>query len=692
MADTSSTAQSDNAGAKPYTPECPFYLEASFDPSKATVPELKTILLDCNVAFPTHRALKEEYVVLFQQHVAPRTAHLLALLKNKKPSSRGIQRVVTEPIRRKSDENEPHEDPINIPQKRPLSTDKSKSHDEDKRPKTVPHNPQPLPLPPQSPQRHLQNTAAASRSQLTREYLKDLPPPMRSPKPATKKPVSLSLAKSRIPKLSPKPSSSSASQGSSSSSSASSSGRTSPSLKTETVHHFNILGDPKVVTESPATMTPTNPSARSSLGLSALGSVEEDDESQPAVKVEDEGDVDSDYSDVLDAYGNSLAASPPSRSGTVTPVPEFHHPKPIEITEGIFGPSSMTKRTPLRAALDKNLPPAPTKLEFNSSSDEDDENAPRFSPDPRRVSHHNRTPRQTPGGGEILHSPRRTSLTPQQQSTGSPLLTKTLKQRLKRHVMETGKHRSSPGSAVGAGVGVRGGSEEAVHRGRTGRSVRGSVQVFSSGFSDGEAEEEDVFYDPFGSPKKPNDGIDASDQQHQHLTASRSRTKCSQLGGFLVTCLFITCYALLVPPLFMLSTWYLETGSTLQFCDPTSAKANADFQWSQIVTAKDLMDFWMPSCLECPAGAVCRGDRVVGCVNLDGIGEQEVVGLEKEMGISGAFWISQMGASVCESGVGSASEGHYAESASAELGSMYPEVSIQVRSSNSSFNAEKGCN
>ncbi|KAJ3071578.1 hypothetical protein HDU98_005117 [Podochytrium sp. JEL0797] len=85
----------------------PHYLDSSFDPQKATVSELKSILSECNVPFPTNqRALKADFVLQFQTHIASKSASLRSKIARVKPSSKGIEIVHSSPLQtRKLDTN-----------------------------------------------------------------------------------------------------------------------------------------------------------------------------------------------------------------------------------------------------------------------------------------------------------------------------------------------------------------------------------------------------------------------------------------------------------------------------------------------------------------------------------------------------------------------------------------------------------
>lgn len=65
------------------------YLEADFDPSSLTVPRLRSILVEHNVAYPSS-AKKSQLVDLFNGEVAPQARRLLSSRTHTKRSARGI--------------------------------------------------------------------------------------------------------------------------------------------------------------------------------------------------------------------------------------------------------------------------------------------------------------------------------------------------------------------------------------------------------------------------------------------------------------------------------------------------------------------------------------------------------------------------------------------------------------------------
>ncbi|KAJ3028961.1 UNVERIFIED_CONTAM: hypothetical protein HDU68_000488 [Siphonaria sp. JEL0065] len=602
------------------TAEFPHYLLPSFDPQRATVPELKSILLNCGIEFPTHRALKDEYVALFQEKVAPNVKSFLASLKNVKPSNTGIKFVHTSPLKtqkRVSDEN------VNLSRVNPVDAkaaeqpqilrDSENNHresngscaleivlsgDEDSeqehqatskpRPAIVKALPQPLPVPPQNPQSLLHPSRLDTDK--VKSYLVDLPPPLFSQKNLKQ---SLSLKASRLPK----PASRSRSSGPSSPLLSASGCQShevgdSPQKKLEQTYHYEF-------TSSSQAMAPIE--ANTGATSSTEGSVQ--GESIEASLADDEGGLeeedDSDYSDVLDAYENIPS---PAAAKLSTPKPSNYK--------------------------------CPGKM-ANKTDDEENEDV-RFSPDPRRSSSIHRDRRST--------SPRSSTSGSVVQSTGSPLLTKHLKQRLHQNVMETVRRRSS----------LRG---DEIRSGRNLSLIDAIKAVESDNFDetdDGEAS------DNQGGRSQDTKGpldIEMPDPGNPNNIEVHETVKHVRFP-----CIMLFFYALLVPPLFMLITWYLDTGSTIEFCKPIVDDVN---QFSEVVTAKDLMNYLMPSCIPCLEGAICEGDRVVACV-LDELGE---VSFDKAKPFRAAFRLG----SLCEDvSVGRGKD--------EKDKNMYPKVSIQVGS------------
>ncbi|GAA6000908.1 uncharacterized protein JCM10292_006485 [Rhodotorula paludigena] len=68
----------------------PPYLLPAFDPQKAKVAELRGILLENDVPFSVGTAKKPELVSLFERHVRPRAASLLADFRSVRPSDHGV--------------------------------------------------------------------------------------------------------------------------------------------------------------------------------------------------------------------------------------------------------------------------------------------------------------------------------------------------------------------------------------------------------------------------------------------------------------------------------------------------------------------------------------------------------------------------------------------------------------------------
>ncbi|KAJ3079487.1 hypothetical protein HDU99_010774, partial [Rhizoclosmatium hyalinum] len=74
--------------------------------------------------------------------------------------------------------------------------------------------------------------------------------------------------------------------------------------------------------------------------------------------------------------------------------------------------------------------------------------------------------------------------------------------------------------------------------------------------------------------------------------------------------------ALVVPAIFAFSCWWVDVGSKIQYCFP-----GQDMQWITPVQGSVnglAKDFWgqiLPSCVACPSGAICTGAKVIGCEN-----------------------------------------------------------------------------
>lgn len=72
--------------------EDPLYLQPGFDPKSFTVPELRNILLEYDIHYPS-AARKGELVDLFNTHIAPRAQSILGQRNQIRASSRGIVSV-----------------------------------------------------------------------------------------------------------------------------------------------------------------------------------------------------------------------------------------------------------------------------------------------------------------------------------------------------------------------------------------------------------------------------------------------------------------------------------------------------------------------------------------------------------------------------------------------------------------------
>lgn len=73
--------------------EDPEYLQPGFDPATLKVAELRGILLEHNIDYPSS-AKKAHLVALFTQHIASKARQILKTRSNVKPSGRGIIDVV----------------------------------------------------------------------------------------------------------------------------------------------------------------------------------------------------------------------------------------------------------------------------------------------------------------------------------------------------------------------------------------------------------------------------------------------------------------------------------------------------------------------------------------------------------------------------------------------------------------------
>lgn len=67
----------------------PWFFAADFDPKKATIPELRNILVTYNIPY-SNVAKKADYVALFLEHVWPQREQVLAQCAQVKRSSKGI--------------------------------------------------------------------------------------------------------------------------------------------------------------------------------------------------------------------------------------------------------------------------------------------------------------------------------------------------------------------------------------------------------------------------------------------------------------------------------------------------------------------------------------------------------------------------------------------------------------------------
>lgn len=96
------------------------YLDPSFDPSSLTVPKLRSILVQYDVAYSSS-AKKPQLIELFNQHVAPQASKILRSQSRTKRSARGIQDV---PPSQASTVDEAEEEEVSMP---PLNTAKRTS-------------------------------------------------------------------------------------------------------------------------------------------------------------------------------------------------------------------------------------------------------------------------------------------------------------------------------------------------------------------------------------------------------------------------------------------------------------------------------------------------------------------------------------------------------------------------------------
>ncbi|KAI8617212.1 hypothetical protein BC830DRAFT_1114584 [Chytriomyces sp. MP71] len=733
----------------------PPYLESSFDPTRATVSELKGILSECGVVFPTSKALKDDFVRLYREKVVPRAREMAESVAKVRPSAVGIELMKTLPLKNSvppsfsssasilvqkeaearasinmtqfSDSAmNPVSDPsssfkfftakpdadvifhgsrdsalsgcnrergpcctlqviISSQEGSPSSSGDESESDVDEvsggskskeandlapnRFKKLPEaasafihaKPQPLPPPPQSPQKLLhpirKSNSSLSAASSTSSSLKntftapasdivEVPPPIKPPSPtspAAKTRTPLSMRGTKLPMPSP-PSRPAFFAGA-----ATASKRRYPildglpiedsaSLDLLVYKKGKIAGAREAAAAAEAAGTtfqaksfyaasypaPASSSSSSATRIGGGGGSSDSvmmssqsgnvlcmngDSDNPFVRepagagcVSMEETEEVDYSDVLDAYENS---PPRAVQGGAS--------KSVAASSPVSERSSNS--TPLDAYLSEGGGFVDSKVEGGAAveeeaSNDDEEVDARFSPDPRSQKH--RTI-----GDRLSTSPRSPSAgaggsgAGSGQPMGSPLLTRTLKQRLHKQVMDTVRRRSSLGAGeIMLGGATGSGSEHDLSF----KDVMKAVEATMGGEGNGEREigeevlscderQERLEMESFEQYLKDDKQRGKDDD---YVNKPYKKNKSSALP-----CIMLLCYALMVPPLFLFIMWYWETGSTIQFCENIveTPKRLAD-----VVTAKELMAYLMPSCVPCPEGTICDGDMVVGCL------------------------------------------------------------------------------
>ncbi|KAJ3247838.1 hypothetical protein HDU78_002919 [Chytriomyces hyalinus] len=243
--------------------------------------------------------------------------------------------------------------------------------------------------------------------------------------------------------------------------------------------------------------------------------------------------------------------------------------------DGTHNPSFVEIESDYSDVLDAyeiDSPPRVGKLGEQDETDEGEYDE-RFSPDPRRRS----STSSVGSSGPLVV-----------QSSGSPLLTKTLKKNLP---LEKARRMSL--------LGTDGPSEtrKAKDCGEVSCSS-GSILKSVAGINEPESAGTECDH---GSNNNRKD-----DSGNSRRKPSKPRTSA--------TCLFLSVYACILPPLLLLANWYMETGSSIQFCQVHHYKSGNQMDWEKVITARDFMLYIMPSCIPCPKNALCHGNRIVGCL------------------------------------------------------------------------------
>ncbi|KAJ3352615.1 hypothetical protein HDU83_007809 [Entophlyctis luteolus] len=477
-------------------PVLPPHLLESFDPAKATVTELKAILLECNVEFPTHRAVKEDFVAIYRSKVAPnldcQRAAFLAKAQAR-PSNAGIDYIDAGRIHsiKAMRLSQTQQSSINI-----ISSSSSSSSA--KRPSKAikagissavgndQKHPQSLPAPPSSPQKLLRAVHKGDDAHEAANW--------------TRSTLVVEI----------------------------------PSSKSSAVAEHCVSKIPKPVRASPLKEpdSAASTTAHSFSECQPFASLAAEPALSPIPRISHSFDAE-DYNDLLEAYENS---SPP-----------------------VSDPPTHTSEN--------------QKDDDKENAEDDEELNACFSPDPRSPSlFRNGCSQRSSVGG-----------------SSSPLLTQTLRQRLKSQLLEKAKRlsESSCGSAAG-----------------------GTDRLFlAEATAETEAEDEQQ----------------QQQQQQQKLSVPEVVGDLSELSPAIVAalgqtngrkwlnCSLLTAYAFFLPFLAIMVIWYVEIGSNIGYCDSDLNIGSSESSVLNIVTVKDFIKSILPSCMACPPSAVCRESYLVEC-------------------------------------------------------------------------------
>ncbi|KAJ3385246.1 hypothetical protein HDU84_002400, partial [Entophlyctis sp. JEL0112] len=458
------------------------------------VTELKAILLECNVEFPTHRAVKEDFVAIYRSKVAPnldcQRAAFLAKAQAR-PSNAGIDYIDAGRIHsiKAMRLSQTQQSSINI-----ISSSSSSSSA--KRPSKAikagissavgndQKHPQSLPAPPSSPQKLLRAVHKGDDAHEAANW--------------TRSTLVVEI----------------------------------PSSKSSAVAEHCVSKIPKPVRASPLKEpdSAASTTANSFSECQPFASLAAEPALSPIPRISHSFDAE-DYNDLLEAYENS---SPP-----------------------VSDPPTLTSEN--------------QKDDDKENTEDDEELNACFSPDPRSPSlFRNGCSQRSSVGG-----------------SSSPLLTQTLRQRLKSQLLEKAKRlsESSCGSAAG-----------------------GTDRLFlAEATAETEAEDEQ------------------QQQQQQKLSVPEVVGDLSELSPAIVAalgqtngrkwlnCSLLTAYAFFLPFLAIMVIWYVEIGSNIGYCDSDLNIGSSESSVLNIVTVKDFIKSILPSCMACPPSAVCRESYLVEC-------------------------------------------------------------------------------